>query len=444
MSQMNRSRTTLERQDLAMLRNVGARSSRSRQHVALIAICVSQAIVSVACGSDAQHTVEPVMQAMPAGTTATAPTTGPAAAGKPASAPGIRASAAGAQANVTKGSAGATATSPAVSMSAGAAGMTTAASAAGNAAAATASASAGGMTGAATAAAAGGGAKAGAGAPGAGSGTCIASKPASATVTGTGPHKVVAELNSGPAISEGTIFRPAELKTEEKYPIFAFGENGCIQNSLEAQNFLGEVASHGYFVIADGHPDGAYMPRSNNGGDVVSQGKPLIAYIDWIIAENDKPCSAYYQSIDTTKIATSGTSCGGLMATGTSGDPRLTTYTLNSSGLFAEDANIYKNIHTPVLYVLGSSSDVAYSNGKRDFNAISALGKPIMLFSSRTLGHGGDFRSPGGGNFGKLNLAWFNWHLKGDMGPTGKGFFIGDTCTLCKDSGWEVASANIQ
>lgn len=253
----------------------------------------------------------------------------------------------------------------------------------------------------------------------------------------------MAELNSDPGISEGTIFRPAELGTEEKYPIFAFGENGCIQNSLEAQNFLGEVASHGYFVIADGHPDGAYMPRSNNGSDVVSQGKPLITYIDWIIAENDKPCSAYYQSIDTTKIATSGTSCGGLMATGTAGDPRLTTYTLNSSGLFSADDSIYKMVHTPVLYVLGSSSDVAYTNGKRDYDSLSKLGIPIMLFSSKSLGHGGDFRSPAGGTFGKLNLSWLNWHLKGDLTGTGKGYFVGDTCSLCKDSGWEVLSMNI-
>ena len=95
---------------------------------------------------------------------------------------------------------------------------------------------------------------------------------ANATITGTGKHKVVAELNSGPGISEGTIFRPAELGTEEKYPIFAFAENGCIQNSLEAQRFLGEVASQGYFVIADGHPDGAYMPRTSTG----DQGAPLI------------------------------------------------------------------------------------------------------------------------------------------------------------------------
>ena len=96
---------------------------------------------------------------------------------------------------------------------------------------------------------------------------------------------------------------------------------------------MGEIASHGYFVIADGTPNGT--SSGSLGSDTVAMGKPLLAYIDWAIAENDKPCSAYYQSLDTTKIATNGFSCGGLMAEGTAGDPRITTWGLNSSGLFA-------------------------------------------------------------------------------------------------------------
>lgn len=408
--------------------------------------------MSVACASNAPGAsdgqgTEPVAQGAAPGTSATSPVTVAAAAGKAASTAGAPATGV-APGSAPRASTGTAGTSAGVAATAAGAAATAAAS---NSAGSAASAGAAGAavkgaagTSATGSAAAGSGGRPAAGSTGTGSGTCTASKAASATVTGTGSHKVVAELNSDTGIVDGTIFRPAELGTEEKYPIFAFGENGCIQNSLEAQNFLGEVASHGYFVIADGHPDGEYMPRSNNGSDTVSQGKPLIAYIDWIIAENEKPCSAYYHSIDTTKIATSGTSCGGLMATGTAGDPRLTTYSLNSSGLFAADDAVYKMIHTPVLYVLGSSSDVAYSNGTRDYDSISKLGMPIMLFSSKSLGHGGDFMSPGGGNFGKINLAWLNWHLKGDQTATGKGFLVGDTCTLCKDSGWEVKSANIK
>jgi hypothetical protein len=52
--------------------------------------------------------------------------------------------------------------------------------------------------------------------------------------------------------------------------------------------------------------------------------------------------------------------------------------------------------------------------------------------------------SPGGGDFGKLNLAWLNWRLKDDETATGKGYFVGDTCSLCKDASWEVLSANIK
>jgi hypothetical protein len=317
------------------------RSSCSWQHsvltYTLFVSAVVQASVGVACGSNEQR-MEPGVNGTLAGTNAVSPVTNAAGAS----------AAGGAQGSVPGGRTGAAGASAGVATTAGVAAAITAGSPAGNGASAGAAgiATAGAAGVAAGTAAAGSGGRPAAGSPG--SGMCTASKPATASVTGSGKHKVVVETNSGPGISEGTIFRPAELGTEEKYPIFAWGENGCIQNSLDTAKLLGELASQGYFVIADGLPDGAYMPRSNTGSDTVSQGKPLITYIDWIIAENDKPCSAYYQSIATTKIATSGASCGGLMATGTAGDPRLTTYMLNSSGLFSADDKIYKMVHTRI------------------------------------------------------------------------------------------------
>jgi hypothetical protein len=202
---------------------------------------------------------------------------------------------------------------------------------------------------------------------------------------------------------------------------------------------MGEIASHGYFVIADGTPGGS--ASRSMGANTAAMGKPLLAYIDWAVAENDKPCSAYYQSLDTKKIATNGFSCGGLMAEGTAGDPRITTWGLNSSGMFSADDTLYKSVHTPVLIVLGGSSDIAYQNGERDYDSISALGSPIMLFS-KALGHGGDLVN-GNGDFAKIDLAWLNWWLKGDETATGKGRLVGASCTYCTDSAWEVKSKNI-
>jgi hypothetical protein len=250
---------------------------------------------------------------------------------------------------------------------------------------------------------------------------------------------VTVETNSDSGIKEGTIFRPTDLGGAEKYPIFAWGEGGCAQNGLSNSAALGEIASHGYFVIADGTPNGT--SSRSMGSDTASMGKPLLAYIDWAIAENNKPCSAYYQSLDTTKISTNGFSCGGLMAEGTAGDPRITTWGINSSGLFSADEPFYKTIHTPVLMVLGGSGDIAYTNGERDYDSISALGIPILLFS-KALGHGGDLYMANG-DFVKIDIAWLNWWLKNDETATGKGLLVGPGCKYCTDSAWEVKSKNL-
>ena len=108
---------------------------------------------------------------------------------------------------------------------------------------------------------------------------------------------------------------------------------------------------------------------------------PLLAYIDWAIAENDKPCSAYYQSLATTKIAANGFSCGGLMAAGTGADPRIATWGVNSSGLSGADQAFYNTIKTPVLFVAGGSGDIAYDGGREGYDNISTLNVPVMLFS---------------------------------------------------------------
>jgi hypothetical protein len=268
---------------------------------------------------------------------------------------------------------------------------------------------------------------------------CTASMPANANPSGSGPYEVVVETNSDPGIEEGTIYRPADMDGAERFPIFIWGEGGCARQGLSNQAANGEIASHGYFVVADGTPSGGGGNRSLGGADA---GAPMIAYIDWAIAENNKPCSAYYHKLDITKVATNGFSCGGLMAQGTASDPRVTTWMINSSGGFSANQALYDATHGPVLIVLGGPSDIAYENGKRDYDNLAMLTHPIMLFS-KDIGHGGDLFSRNGGDFTRLNLAWLNWWLKGDETATGKGFLVGDGCTLCKDSSWETASANI-
>jgi len=390
---------------------------------ALVAVAVVAAPLAFGCGS------EPATEPSAGSSASTGTMTGGSAS---AGQTGQTSATAGVAGGVTRPTGSAT---PAVTAVAGSTGPVTAPSTAG------ATSTTAGIGGVPAAASGGVGApsRAGAGAP-TGGGTCTASKAATATATGTGPHKVVVEVNADPGISEGTIYRPMDLGGEQKYPIFVWGEGGCQQNGTSNLAVMGEIASHGYFVIADGVPGGT--GGRGMGSNTVEMGKPLIAYIDWAIAENDKPCSAYYQSLDPTKVSTNGFSCGGLMAAGTAGDPRITTWGLTSSGLFAADQALYKTIHTPVLILLGGSADIAYENGQRDYDDIAPLGMPILLLSKNGSNHGGDLMN-GQGDFAKINLAWLNWWLKDDLTETGKGALVGATCKYCSDSTWEVKSMNI-
>jgi len=273
------------------------------------------------------------------------------------------------------------------------------------------------------------------------SGTCTASKPAGSNATGSGPHKVTVEINAGPGINQGTIFRPTDLGGAEKYPIFVWGEGGCSEDGLSNATAMAEIASHGYFVVADGTPNGSGN-RTQDRSMLMAMAAPLIAYVDWAIAENGKPCSAYYQSLDTTKIAANGFSCGGLMSQAMVLDSRITTWGVNSSGMKGAMQDYYAMIHTPVLFVEGGPSDIAYDGGTEGYAAIAKLNVPVLWFS-KDLGHGGDLFSARGGDFTKINVAWLNWWLKGDETATGKGLLVGATCPYCSNATWEYKSMNV-
>jgi hypothetical protein len=289
-----------------------------------------------------------------------------------------------------------------------------------------------------------GGSSAAGGSVSTGTGPCTASKTVNGNLSGKGPHKVVMESN--PDIACGTIYRPQDLGGTEKYPIFVWGEGGCSRSGTSNQASMAEIASHGYFVVADGAASGGNCPTismPSTASDLPNMAKPLLDYVTWAIAENGKSCSAYRDSMDTTKVAADGFSCGGLMAAGTASDPRIVAFGITSSGLTSPDQNYYKKIHTPVKILLGGSGDVAYPNGTRDYTNISALGIPVIMLSKDGAGHGGDL-SKGTGDFNSVNLAWLNWQLKGDTGATGKGALYGSTCKYCTAAGWEYKAANIE
>lgn len=238
----------------------------------------------------------------------------------------------------------------------------------------------------------------------------------------TGAHKVVVETD--PTLSGRTIYRPSDLGPGKKYPILVWGNGACSKNGTDHSDFWGEIASHGYIVINEGTPGGSGGYDMNTGMNAL--GTYLIKAAEWAIEQNDKPCSRFYQSLDTAKVGAFGYSCGGLMAYGASlNSTRVKASIIMNSGMLNRDVTAINKLHAPIAYVCGGTGDMAYVNGERDFNDLGHL--PTVFANVTNAGHGGTYGDDNGGEFGKFAVAWFNWWLKDDTGATGRLKFVGDT-----------------
>ena len=70
---------------------------------------------------------------------------------------------------------------------------------------------------------------------------------------GTGPFRAL--MASDSTLATHTVFRPQDLSAfgkKAKLPIIAWGNGACANSPWEHVNFLSEVASHGFLVVAIG------------------------------------------------------------------------------------------------------------------------------------------------------------------------------------------------
>jgi dienelactone hydrolase len=281
----------------------------------------------------------------------------------------------------------------------------------------------------------------------------------------SGPYPVVVEHDQ--KLATHTIYRPATLGPA-KHPVVVWGEGACVKNGLTFPAFLSEIASYGFVVVADGPPvppaargaapAGATAPAAaprgqapaGNGGrggqapvTINADGTPLTAAVDWLAREAADSASRFYQKVDTSHVAAMGMSCGGLMAYNVSADPRVATVGIWNSGLLQPDEKIFAGIHSSVIIITGGETDIAYANGKRDFETLPAR-VPVFYGVYPSVGHGGTYNQDNGGAFGVTAVAWLKWQLMNDTSAQGKGYFIGNSCGLCRDSKWTINSRSLR
>lgn len=265
---------------------------------------------------------------------------------------------------------------------------------------------------------------------------------------GTGGYPAV--MVSDRTLRTHTILRPQDLSSfgeTRKLPIVVWGNGACANSPWEHVNFLSEVASHGFLVLALGT-----MPAEGQRGTPGqrSQSSQMTDAIHWALAQNDDPASQYYGKMDPARIAVAGMSCGGLQALETAPDPRVTTVVICNSGILGNPGGGMRGmpqltkehlakLHTPILYLLGGERDIAYNNGMDDVRRIEHL--PVFA-ANLDVGHGGTYGQPHGGDFATVATAWLKWQLKDDADAAG--MFEGEPCGVEKMEGWRVEKKKIR
>jgi len=275
---------------------------------------------------------------------------------------------------------------------------------------------------------------------------------------GTGPFPAIKEVS--PSLPDHVIYHPADLAAlgGRKLGVLVWGNGGCSDDGASARLHLAEIASHGYLAIAPGlirSGPGAPPPAPPQGMDVSGKLPPVkttaadvTRSIDWAYAENERRGSPFYHRLDLNRLAVAGHSCGGLQALQVAADPRVHAVVIHNSGIFADGSNpirgiqvdksILKKLHTPILYILGGPTDIAYPNGMDDFARIDTV--PAMV-ANLPVGHGATFARPNGGPVAQVALKWLDWQLSGDKEAAKT--FVGKDCGLCTDPAWTVERKRI-
>ncbi|MBO4810282.1 MAG: alpha/beta hydrolase [Prevotella sp.] len=267
---------------------------------------------------------------------------------------------------------------------------------------------------------------------------------------GTGPYKAVMYEVEG--FKEHTLFAPADLSpfsAAKPLPVLVWGNGGCANSPRGHEKFLNDIASYGYLVLATGIMPSQDAPRRMGGGMGMggqSRSEQQVESMDWAFAQNADKNSPYYQKIDTKNICISGMSCGGLQALFNCFDERVTSIMICNSGLFDTDGGAprmggmpsvpkdkLKDIHCPIIYILGGETDIAYANGMDDFKRIEHV--PAIAVNL-PVGHGGTYNQPNGGEFAIVARAWLDWQLKGNADASK--MFVGESPAILQRPDWTL------
>jgi hypothetical protein len=261
-----------------------------------------------------------------------------------------------------------------------------------------------------------------------------------------------------PSLATHTLYYPKEFP-KMPLPIVLWANGGCRNTSVEFTAFLAEIASRGYFVIANGRNDVPFaMLRGND--PVPGPGEPplqirgpepVIAGLDWATKENERKGGKYYKKLDLAKVAALGQSCGGGQVWAASKDSRIKAIAAMNSNFPSasggtgpmsappSDGYTVEKLKIPAAYFIGGPGDLAYAPSLNSYAATPASAQVIKA-NLLVVGHTGAYKEPHAEWVAAVS-SWLEWQLKGDA--KGKEMFAGPNCGLCKNPNWWYEAKNV-
>ena len=276
---------------------------------------------------------------------------------------------------------------------------------------------------------------------------------------------------TGPAGTSGVNF-PADLSklAAKETADRDLGQRLVHMPGNRFRQYLTEIASHGYLVIAGGPRSGQGSSRSVRGRTLpddraaAARGRPQPAAppapdpanppgrvtvpmlkhgIEWAIAQNADPASQFRDKIDTQHIVAMGQSCGGGLAVQLAvEDPRV-----NALGVWNSGARARREEAAAIPFRSRESKDLSWSSAAaKSSTSRSGSGKRCVRTDQpcARVPTDGETTSSTSAHAARRTAAswvgiawnWLEWTTRGDQ--VAAKMFRGAGCSLCKDPAWHV------
>jgi hypothetical protein len=228
-----------------------------------------------------------------------------------------------------------------------------------------------------------------------------------------GPFATTIDMSTGPTRS-GWLVRPTTLgQNGLRHPVFVWGPGaGATPSSYEFH--LRRIASHGFVVYSE--------VSTSSGGE-------MRAALDWLVSENGRAASAYYQRLALDRMAAGGHSRGSIGTFAIAADPRLKTTIHVAGGSF--DGQGSRNLRHPAIYICGENDTTATPNCERDYTATTV---PIVFTIMDNVGHIDAARA----GLPEI-VAWLRWQIASETER--RSMFIGPSCYFCGGM-WSTRTKN--